>query len=60
VWDELGRHVRRYDIDTIAELSAALVREWNALDNGFIRRYVGSMRRRLIQCINANGGHTRY
>lgn len=59
-WDEFRRRVCWYDITTVAVLSAALVREWNALDDAFIRSYVWSIRRCLTQCINANVGHTRY
>lgn len=61
IWDELGRRVRRnHQPATLPALENALVQEWRRLPAITVQRYVDSMRRRLIACILANGGHTRY
>lgn len=61
IWDELGRRVRaNHQINNINDLIQALQVEWRALPNVLIRRYVNSMRNRILECIRKNGGHTRY
>lgn len=61
IWDELGRNVRsNHRINNVNDLRQALQLEWQAIPNGVIRRYVNSMRRRIVACIHKNGGHTRY
>ena len=61
IWDYLGRKVRtRGNIQNLRDLETALIQEWNNIPNVVIRRYVRSMRRRLVACINSRGGHTRY
>lgn len=62
LWDELSRRIHNgnQQINTVAQLRQALVREWNNLPNALVQRYVNSMRRRIQACIQANGGFTRY
>lgn len=61
IWDELGRKARaNHQINNIQDLTRALNHEWRNLGNATIERYVTSMRRRIIACIRANGGHTHY
>jgi len=61
IWDQLGRKARAYhQIDNVRDLTRALQQEWRNLPNVLVLRYVTSMRRRIIACIRANGGHTRY
>ena len=61
IWDELGRRVRtNHQINNVDDLRQALLLEWQAIPNDVIRRYVNSMRRRILECIRRNGGHTRY
>ena len=57
IWDELGRKVRkRRYIHTLDYLQNALIDEWNNLPADTVQRYLNSMRRRLVACIDANGG----
>ena len=61
IWDYLGRKVRaRGNVHSLRDLENALSQEWNNIPNVVIRRYVRSMRGRLVACINSRGGHTRY
>lgn len=61
IWDLLGQSVRRnHVINNIRDLTLALVQEWNAIPNYVIRRYVRSMRSRIIALIHRRGGHNRY
>ena len=61
IWDELGRRARtNHQINNVQNLTRALQREWQALPNVLIRRYINSMRRRIRACIASNGGNTRY
>lgn len=61
IWDLLGRRARRnHVINNIRDLTFALVQEWNAIPNYVIRRYVRSMRSRIIALIHRRGGHNRY
>lgn len=60
IWDALGRRVRsRHDVNNLDELRNALQVEWN-IPADVIQRYVNSMRRRILEVIRRNGGHTRY
>jgi hypothetical protein len=60
LWDELGRRVRNglNPPETLDELRRALIQEWNNIPQAFIRKLIGSMRRRCQAVINARGGHT--
>ena len=60
VWDFLGKKVRERQCDNARQLRNALQQEWNALPIQYIRRLIGSMRRRCTAVLRANGGHTRY
>lgn len=61
VWDLLGRNVRsHHHVRTRQQMIAALRQEWNAIPQNSIRTIIGSMRRRCMACIRANGGHTSY
>lgn len=62
LWDHLGRQLRRRPQQpiTIPQLEQALQEEWQRIPNDVIRRLTFSMRRRVLACINANGGHTKY
>ena len=62
LWDELGRRVRQRQPPprNVAQLTAALQAEWNAIPQPTIRNLCESMGRRLNTCIRANGGHNRY
>ena len=62
LWDELGRrvHNRQPQPADIHQLQAALVEEWRAIPQVRIQRLLQSMRRRILACIAARGGHTRY
>ena len=62
LWDELDKRIRRHHqpTESVDQLQAALVEEWNNISQAFMQRLIGSMRRRLTAVINARGGHTRY
>ena len=61
IWDELGRRCRsNHIINNVADLENALQVEWQRIPNNVIQRYVHSMRRRLLKCIQVHGGHTGY
>jgi len=61
IWDQLGRTAQaNYQIDNVRDLTRALKQEWRNLPNALVLRYVTSVRRRIIACIRAKGGETRY
>lgn len=61
LWDHLGRQVREnHDVDNVRDLERALQYEWTRIPLRTIRKLVGSMRRRCMAVLSANGGHTRY
>ena len=61
VWDVLGRRAREnHVINNINNLRATLSQEWNVIPNDVVRRYVRSMRSRMIAVIRRRGGHTWY
>jgi transposase len=62
IWDELGRRVHRRQPQpaNMEQLMAALIDEWRNIPQLRIRRLMQSMRRRILACIAARGGHTRY
>ena len=58
IWDQPGRKARaNHQIDNVRDLTRALQQEWRNLPNALVLRYVTSMRRMIIACILANGGH---
>jgi len=62
VWAELGRRIRDNHPPAAnrQQLLDWLQQEWNAIPQAFLARLVNSMRQRCIDCVAANGGHTRY
>ena len=62
VWDILGRRVQGHvpAPRNLQELASVLQEEWRRIPQNDIRRLVGSMRRRCVACLAANGGPTRY
>ena len=50
------------NINNFVDLATALVQEWITTRDAMILRYVRSIRRRMIACIDRRGGHnaTRY
>ena len=62
VWDILGRRVQGHvqAPRNLQELANVLQEQWRRIPQNDIRRLVGSMRRRCVACLAANGGPTRY
>ncbi|KAK6183161.1 hypothetical protein SNE40_010691 [Patella caerulea] len=62
LWDRLDRQVRarQHVPANRQELIQALQEEWNHLPPDPIRRLTSSVRRRIMACIAAQGGHMRY
>ena len=62
VWDILGRRVQGHvpAPRNLQELASVLQEEWRRIPQNDSRRLVGSMRRRCVACLAANGGPTRY
>ena len=61
LWDRLGRRVRsRNVVNNLQDLRDALQIEWNNISANCVQRYVNSMRSRMAQIIQQNGGHTQY
>jgi hypothetical protein len=61
IWDELGRRVKtNHQIDNVNDLARLLQVEPRTLPKVLIRRYVHSMKRRILACIAISWGHTRY
>lgn len=59
IWDNLGRRLRRYDIQNLRQLENLLRREWDAIPQEEIRACI-SMRNRLNEVIQQRGGNTSY
>ena len=61
-WNELDRRVRQRPAQAhnVQELAEALAEEWHTIPQRTFQRLVGSMRRRILACIAARGGYTRY
>lgn len=60
MWDMLGRRVCRRVFNTLDEVRAALVEEWNAIQQEYIRTIILSMPARMQAVIEARGGNTSY
>lgn len=62
VWDVLGRRIRANHPPppNLNVLFQTLQQEWQAIPRDTLQTLLTSMRQRCIDCINANGGHTRY
>ena len=60
-WDDLRRRIyRRNDIANLFQLETALHLEWTKIPQAVFQNLILSMRRRIVACINAQDGHTRY
>ncbi len=61
-WDMLGRAVYGMSVrpHTLDAMEAALDREWGAIPQNRLNRLITSQPRRILACIQTNGGHTRY
>ena len=62
IWAQLKSRVyaRQPPPNNVQQLQQALVQEWNNIPQINIANVIGSMRRRCVACIQANGGYTRY
>ena len=60
VWHRLKRGLRLRHIESLPQLRQAVVQEWAAIDNEFFETLILSMRNRIREVLNSNGGHTRY
>ena len=62
LWDELERRVRDrpHQPTSLQQLRQALQEEWDAIPRDVWRHLIGSMRRRCLAVVDADGGHTRY
>ena len=62
LWDELGRRVKKNypRAGDLNQLVQNLQQEWNAIPQEFLSKLVRSMRSRCRECLDNNGGHTRY
>ena len=60
LWDQLKRAVQKRigDNTTIAMLRQMLVEEWAAIPQQKIRKLVQTMRKRCLEVLEKNGGHT--
>lgn len=62
-WDELGRRVRdsyAHPPTNIESLATRLAEQWECIEQDRLNVLCASMNRRIRDCINARGGHTRY
>ena len=60
-WDELGRRIRKQPgINSIAALRRMLIEQYHSIPQEFIANLIHSMPRRIRECREARGGHTRY
>ena len=60
LWSYLDRKVKGARIKTIKGLKKRLTQEWDKLPWSYIRSSVKSMRRRLAECEELQGGRTDY
>ena len=62
LWDQLHRQVRQRQPPpaTRAQLTRALVEDWNNIPMRRINALMNSMTRKIRAVTRANGGHTRY
>ena len=62
LWDHLDRQIRRRRVPpvNVQDLERCLLEEWQRITPNVIRRLTASVRRRVLACIDADGGHTRY
>lgn len=62
LWDHLDRQIRSRPVPPVnlQHLEQCLLDEWQRITPNVIRRLTTSVRRRVVACIDAQGGHTRY
>ena len=62
LWDRLGRRVRDRNPApvTLRDLRAALLEEWDNIEQRDIRALIETMTQRMAAVVTARGGHTRY
>ena len=62
LWDTLCRRVIEHHppAANLAQLFQFLQQDWNAIPQQTLMTLVLSMRRRCVECVAANGGHTHY
>ena len=62
LWDQIGQRINAcpHPPRNVAELCQVVQAEWNVLPKYRINTLIGSMRRRFVAFVAANGGHTRY
>jgi transposase len=60
VWGLMAQRMAHYDVSSIAEMHAALVKQWSRIDIVYIQQLYGSWRDRLRAVIEADGGPTKY
>ena len=59
IWDYLAQRIsRRPQMNNLGELVNPLQQELNATPQNSIRRFIGSMRRRCMACLDAHDGET--
>ena len=61
-WDQIASaiHRRQPRPANLHQLAAAAQEEWRNIPQQSIQRLIRSMRQRCQDCVNAQGGHTRY
>lgn len=62
LWDHIDRQIRKRPVPPANQhqLEQYLIHAWQQIPRHVIRRLTSSMRRRVVACVNAQGGHTRY
>ncbi|KAK7096582.1 hypothetical protein V1264_005860 [Littorina saxatilis] len=62
MWDELCCRVQQHHPlpANLSQLLQWLQQEWNGVPRAFICNLIHSMRKRCVECLAHNGGHTRY
>ena len=60
LWGIVERRVQAAGCKTFAEFKATLKKEWNQVSKGLCKNLMGSMKRRLEECISRGGKRTSY
>lgn len=59
-WGYVSNKVDARGCETFAEYQAAVLEEWKKLDKAYLTKLIGSMKKRLQDCINAGGDKIGY
>lgn len=59
-WGHVSSKVDARGCKTFDEFQAAVVEEWNKLDRAYFNKLIGSMKKRMQDCINAGGEKIKY